>query len=386
VAAGENEKSGTNGVIFRPEFELRMATSLDITGKFEGPSVATRRRQRLSNPLQRDLDRIRLAGLDRLAGLALEALPHLECVAAAADRATAGLLAADPDAVRAMAVRAVLLEALEELGPSPDAAAIRALYGAAGATGPGAAGATDLQLREAAAAALVGRSTDTYRRRVRGEVLPRVAEAVLRVERRRIDTPEHVAADGAPSLQVRRDHPRVERLLEQATESVFVSGINLDAVISCVKTVKAVARHGVHVRLLAGDPRGRLLQPFAQFSGVDSEVRRGKISHNLRHLATHVEPARGRIELHITDAYVTTGCIGIDLHLPSGLLIVQHYLRATGADESPTMRIERALHPKWYDVYERALEDAWRQSSVYARSGNRQEAKRGDRFARRAHP
>src|SRR3954469_22428093 len=58
------------------------------------------------------------------------------------------------------------------LGADSCARAARALF----------AGAGGRREREAAAAAVVGRAADTYRRRVRAEVLPRLAEAVLAVE------------------------------------------------------------------------------------------------------------------------------------------------------------------------------------------------------------
>jgi hypothetical protein len=351
-----------------------MTVDWENRGRSDGAGPARRQRRGLANPLQRDLDRVRLAGMDRLATLSLEALPGLDCVAATA--AALGVdAAAAPGTVRAMAVREVLLEALDDLGPGADAAAIRALFGAT----PSESGEPDLRSRETAAAALIDRSWDTYRRRVRTEILPRVAEAVLGVERRHAEPP----AGGPPTLEIRSDQPRVERWLEQATESVFVSGINLDAVAGCIRSVTDIARAGVHVRLLALDPRGRMLLPFAQFSGVDPDVRRSKIASNLRHLGSHITGARGKILLHTTDTYLTTGYIGVDLHLPSGVLIAQHYLKSIGPDESPTVRVERRLHPSWYDVYERALEDSWRQSTEYARSGPPPPARSGDRFARR---
>ena len=324
-----------------------------------GSAIATRRRRGLPSPLERDLDRVRLAGLERVSAVAaagLEVLPELASVIAAADRIGAGVDAAEGSALRAMAIRAVVTQALEDLGDAPDAHAARALF----------AGAGGLREREAAAAALVGRAADTYRRRVRAEVLPRLAEAVLAVELEEEDArPEPATVE----LQRRRDQPRVEWLLTQANESVYICGINLDAVVACVNMISEVARRGVHVRLLSQDPRGRHLIPFAQFSGVDPEVRRTKISSNLRHLASQIAPARGKIELRTLDAFVSVGGIGVDMHLPSGFMVVQHYLRAITAEKAPSLWIERRANPAWYDVYERALEQAWRDSSLHAKAG-----------------
>lgn len=319
----------------------------------------TRRRRALPSPLERDLDRIRLAGLERVSAVAsagLEVLPELASVLGAADRIGAGVDAAEGSALRAMAIRAVVTQALEDLGDEPAARAARALF----------AGAGGLREREAAAAALVGRAADTYRRRVRPEVLPRLAEAVLAVELEEEDArPEAAGIE----LQRRRDQPRVEWLLTQANESVYICGINLDAAVSCVNLITDVAHRGVQVRLLSLDPRGRHLIPFAQFSGVDPEVRRGKLSSNLRHLASRIAPARGKLELRTLDAFMSVGGIGVDMHLPSGFMVVQHYLRAITAEKAPSLWIERRANPAWYDVYERALEQAWRDSSLYAKAG-----------------
>src|SRR5262245_17547195 len=73
---------------------------------------STRRRRALPSPLERDLDRIRLVGLERLLAVAsagLEVLPELASVIAAASRTGAGV-----DALRAMAIRAVVSQALED--------------------------------------------------------------------------------------------------------------------------------------------------------------------------------------------------------------------------------------------------------------------------------
>jgi hypothetical protein len=320
---------------------------------------STRRRRALPSPLERDLDRIRLAGLERVSAVAsagLEVLPELASVVAAADRIGAGVDAAEGPALRAMAIRAVVSQALADLGDEPAARAARALF----------AGTGGLREREAAASALVGRAADTYRRRVRAEVLPRLAEAVLAVE---LDEEEARPEPAGIELQRRRDQPRVEWLLTQANESVYICGINLDAAVSCVNLITDVARRGVHVRLLSLDPRGRHLIPFAQFSGVDPEVRRSKISSNLRHLASQITPARGKLELRTLDTFLSAGGIGVDMHLPSGLMVVQHYLRGITAEKAPSLWIERRANPAWYDVYERALEQAWRDSSLYAKAG-----------------
>ncbi len=331
--------------------------------EFDGRIVGgTRRRRGLPSPLERDLDRLRLAGLDRVATVAgegLEVLPELGSVVAAADRLGGGVDAAEGPALRAMAIRAVVAQALADLGDTPDARAARALFGGDGSS---------LRDREAAAATHVGRAPDTYRRRVRADLLPRLAEAVLGVELDADEAPAGRAAP-APALQRRRDQPRVEWMLTRAAESVFMCGINLDSTVSCVNLVTDIARRGVHVRLLSLDPRGRMLLPFSQFSGVDPEVRRSKISSNLRLIAAQIAPARGRIELRTVDAFMSMGCIGIDLHLPSGVLVVQHYLRSVTAEKAPTLWIERRSNPAWYDVYERALEQSWRESSLHTKAG-----------------
>src|SRR5262249_62349606 len=113
--------------------------------------------------------------------------------------------------------------------------------------------------------------------------------------------------------------------------------------------------------------------PFAPLRGVDPGVRPNKVASNLRLLAAHIKLAPGKIDLHVTATFLSTGCVGVDLHLPSAFIIAQHYLRGTGADESPSLRVERQLHRKWYDRYERQLEIAWRNSVAYARSGERAE-------------
>jgi hypothetical protein len=322
----------------------------------------TRRRRGLGSPLERDLDRIRLAGLDRVAtvaGAGLEVLGELGAVAGAAERLAGGVDAAEGPALRAMAIRAVLEQALEDLGDGVDARAARALFGGDGGT---------LREREDAAAEIVGRAADTYRRKVRADLLPRLAEAVLAVELTAEDV-EPAGEAGPPILQRRRDQPRIEWMLTRAAESILISGINLDSAVACADMIVDVARRGVHVRLLSVEPRGRMLIPFAQFSAVEPEVRRTKVNSNLRHLTTKIAGARGKIELRTIDGFMSMGCIGIDLHLPSGVLVIQHYLHGTTAEKAPAIWVERRFNPEWYDVYERALESTWSEASLHAKAG-----------------
>jgi hypothetical protein len=48
---------------------------------------------------------------------------------------------------------------------------------------------------------------------------------------------------------------------------------------------------------------------------------------------------------------------------------MQHYLRSITAEKAPSLWIERRANPAWYDVYERSLEQSWRESSLHTKAG-----------------
>lgn len=156
-------------------------------------------------------------------------------------------------------------------------------------------------------------------------------------------------------LRARSSFDRMDVLVAQARRSVLVIGINLEGALGCTAALASLARSGGTVRLLALDPGGLALSPSAATSGVDPELRRGKIVQNLellrKEFARLAPDARARVRLMVADLALPAGAVGLDEGTRSGSLVIQHYLAGTGAEHAPLLHLRAETDEPWYGRY-----------------------------------
>jgi hypothetical protein len=165
-------------------------------------------------------------------------------------------------------------------------------------------------------------------------------------------------------LRTRRAFERMDALVGDARRSVLIIGINLEGAVRALTALTDLAAAGGTVRLLAMDPNGRALEPSAEMSGVDPEIRRAKIVQNLDLLrntfaAQLGASARRRVRLQVVDRVLPVGVIGIDVAAKDGRLIVQHHLTRTPAEHAPLLDLRRDVDGVWFERYEKQCEAAF---------------------------
>lgn len=161
-------------------------------------------------------------------------------------------------------------------------------------------------------------------------------------------------------LKKRQDFDRLDNIFAKSKKELFVSGINLEAVVPACNTIKLKAEHGCHIRLLALNPNGFTLQSSSKMSGVNIERRKSKILSNLEFIKEEFKEfiEKGNIELKVLDSPMPFSFIGIDIYDKKGRLIVQQYLYKTQSEYSPMTELTRD-DSYWYDLYIGQLEKIW---------------------------
>jgi Domain of unknown function (DUF5919) len=178
-----------------------------------------------------------------------------------------------------------------------------------------------------------------------------------RIERRLETLTEKASRPQAvgQALRARSSFDRMDVLVAQARRSVLIIGINLEGALGCTAALASLARSGGTVRLLALDPGGLALSPSAATSGVDPELRRGKIVQNLellrKEFARLAPDARARVRLMVADLALPAGAVGLDEGTHGGSLVIQHYLAGTGAEHAPLLHLRAESDEPWYGRY-----------------------------------
>lgn len=157
-------------------------------------------------------------------------------------------------------------------------------------------------------------------------------------------------------LRARSSFERMDTLAARASRSVLIIGINLEGAVAALTSLLELVRQGGTVRLLAMDPEGAALVPAAQSAGVDPAIRRQKIIQNLDllkgQLAGRLSAVQlRRVKLEVVDLVFPVGVVGLDLEAASGVLVVQHYLAATSAEQAPLLELHRGVDQPWFDRY-----------------------------------
>jgi hypothetical protein len=167
---------------------------------------------------------------------------------------------------------------------------------------------------------------------------------------------ESGSAGAGEVLRARNTFERMDVLIAQARNSVFIIGVNLEGALQCLSALIELVRTGGTVRLLASDPNGTSLASAAAMSGIDPERRRQKIIQNLQllrsELTTRLDPdGCTRVSVMIIDQILPLGAVGLDERTLHGSLIVQHYLTRTPAEHDPLLWLHPETDQPWYDRY-----------------------------------
>jgi hypothetical protein len=167
-------------------------------------------------------------------------------------------------------------------------------------------------------------------------------------------------------LKRRKDFPRMERLISEARNEIWVAGVTLDTMATLARTFESKVQQGLNIRLLALAPDGDALPLASQYHASSPDFTTTRIASNLATLASRLASGKdGSVEIRVIDRVFPTGYFITDPSSPQGQMIVQLYLYHIDAEEAPLFELSRADDAEWFSVYMRQFEQAWSEGTVF---------------------
>lgn len=166
---------------------------------------------------------------------------------------------------------------------------------------------------------------------------------------------------GKNFLKLRKDFPRIEHLIAEAKQEIWISGITLDTTARLTEIFNAKLKHGFKLRFLAVSPQEDVL--VATLKNYPDEVgndlsERIKISLNTIYRRL-VQLYPQQVEVRTGHVRPTLGYFIVDPHLEQGYMTVGPYLYQVDGSESPLFLLSRKTEPQWFDTYLKDFERQW---------------------------
>jgi hypothetical protein len=170
----------------------------------------------------------------------------------------------------------------------------------------------------------------------------------------------------AAFLKRRKQLPRMEQLMEEARNDIWVAGVTMDTIATLSTTFRQKASEGCQLRFLAAAPEGEALEFVAKYFGGHADFIAGRINSNLHALVSAIRSdGGGPVEIRVLDSVLTTGYFIIDPHRESGRMNVQLYLYRKWGEEAPVFTLSKADDADWFTVFLRQFEEAWSDARPY---------------------
>lgn len=177
---------------------------------------------------------------------------------------------------------------------------------------------------------------------------------------------------GLTSVYSKRDHlPRFPEMVRNATDEIFISGINLGYIaLHQTRALEGKAIAGCKIKLLLIDPgtddqTNPLLELMQQ---TFTEPQIGELLktnlHRLSHWKSQLSTAAGRrVEIRTTRSVPTHSVTFVDKHLPSGKMLLQMITPKT--EEKWSVLVEARRGGELFSRYVKAYEELWDEAQLW---------------------
>ena len=176
-------------------------------------------------------------------------------------------------------------------------------------------------------------------------------------------TPDLYAAS---FFKKRKEFPRMEMLINQGQNDIWVAGITLSTMTTLTQTYELKKERGCNIRFLALDPKGKLLIPIAEFLGDSPEILISRINNNLTTLKARLERVeKGGLEIKVIDQMLPNGYFITDPHTQDAYMIVQEFMYRGGSETSALFELHKQKDSAWFDAYLLQYERLWNDAKVF---------------------
>ena len=166
----------------------------------------------------------------------------------------------------------------------------------------------------------------------------------------------------------RRDYPRMEQLISEARQEIWISGFNLSGTAALSASLRRRLEEGCRIRFMAHDPTGDAFPASAKYyvSAKDPELAFQRIATSLTALKSLLgEENSSLFEVRVLDRVFPTGYFVIDPNTTHARMIIQSHLYQTQTDESPLFDVSKTESPHWFAVYLNQFELAWKDAKPF---------------------
>lgn len=162
-------------------------------------------------------------------------------------------------------------------------------------------------------------------------------------------------------LTSRGELPRLEELISEAKEEIWVSGVALDRVSTHTGLLNDRIRTGLRLRLLALDPQTGAVGGTSEYFGVEIEELRARLKASLVTLDSRLmktEPSC--VEMRVVHHRPTFGYFIVDPNLAEGYItVVAYFYKVQGTDIPPMSLLPKKTEPDLFNIYLSDFESQW---------------------------
>ncbi|MFX0140603.1 MAG: DUF5919 domain-containing protein [Candidatus Hodarchaeota archaeon] len=162
-------------------------------------------------------------------------------------------------------------------------------------------------------------------------------------------------------LKRRREFPRLEHMISDAKQEIWISGIILDTMVTCTGIFYSKLSEGFRLRFLAISQEESTIEDTSRYSGVDSHELRGRLKANLITLYKRlVQMYPQQVEIRTISHRPALGYFIVDQNLDQGYMTIFPYLyKAEGSDKTPLILLSKKTDSNRFEVYLKDFESLW---------------------------
>ncbi|MBN2222349.1 MAG: hypothetical protein JW708_09080 [Vallitaleaceae bacterium] len=168
-------------------------------------------------------------------------------------------------------------------------------------------------------------------------------------------------------LAYRKDVPDVESFIKEATDEIWISGIDLNVTVNFMDSFIRKVQEGICIKFLAVDIDEQLIKEIGDFRGVEPNSLIGRMKLNFDIINKRlILPYPDKAEFRVFKYRPSIGYFIIDpYNKESGKMNVSAYMFHAFSCDEPLLHLSQQYDSQWFEVYLKDFEKMWNSSSKY---------------------
>ena len=130
---------------------------------------------------------------------------------------------------------------------------------------------------------------------------------------------------GKGMLRRRSDFPRVEHMIAEVKQELFITGITLDIMSTITGLFEQKAQQCVRIKFLGINPGGEIIEEISKYSGFEREELVARVKSNLNKIYRIAQRFPNSIELRVISHRLANGYFVADPNIDQGYMTVTPY-------------------------------------------------------------